>query len=99
MKLALTILFCMVAVTASASPFLVSTNPQPTATEYRLSGGPEWLPSVVQGNTLQVDLGTYYEGTWAIKAKACNGMWCGPEADYTLTCPKPLEAPVLTIEP
>jgi hypothetical protein len=99
MKLVLTILFCMVSVTVFANPFLVSDK-QAGATSYQITGAPDWLPKpVVSDGSMRIDLGTYYEGTWNIKVKACNDIWCGPEADYTLTCPAPLTAPVLKIEP
>lgn len=99
MKLALTILFCMVATVAFANPFLVSDK-QAGVTSYQITGAPSWLPvPVVADGTMRIDLGTYFEGSWAIKVKACAGVYCGPEADYTLTCPAPLTAPVLKIEP
>jgi hypothetical protein len=99
MKLALAVLFCMISVTAFANPFLVSDK-QAGATSYVVTGAPDWLPApVVADGTMRIDLGTYFEGSWAIKVKACAGVYCGPEADYTLTCPAPLTAPVLKIEP
>lgn len=99
MKLALTILFCLVATVAFANPFLVSDK-QAGATSYQITGAPDWLPKpVVSDGSMRIDLANYTEGTWAIKVKACNGVFCSPEADYTLTCPAPLTAPVLKIEP
>jgi hypothetical protein len=106
MRTIFTIIFCLVAVMASASPFLVS-NEQATATSYHISGGPAWLPSTVQGTSINIDLANYQEGTWEIRARACKvdpvfGLQCSAEGSYTLVCPAPtggLNAPVLRIQP
>ena len=99
MKYILAIAIILIALSVQGAPFLVSDR-QASATSYQITGGPSWLPvPVVADGTMRIDLGTYYEGTWAIKVKACTGMFCGPETDFTLTCPAPLKAPVLTIEP
>ena len=69
-------------------------------TSYVINGAPSWLPAptVIDGGMV-ISLANYVEGSWPIKVKACNGFFCSPEADYTLTCPAPLKAPVLKIEP
>ena len=97
--IAIAIILMALSVQGNASPWLVSDS-QPSATSYQIIGAPDWLPKpVVANGTMRIDLGTYYEGTWALKVKACNGLFCSPETDYILTCPAPLKAPVLTIEP
>ncbi len=98
MKYILSIAIILTALSCQGAPYLVS-NEQTTATRYEITGGPAWLPSSVNGTAIRIDLANYQQGTWAIKAKACNDIWCGPEDDYTLTCPAPLTAPVLKIEP
>lgn len=99
MKYILSIAIILTALSCWGSPFLVSDK-QVGVTSYQITGAPSWLPApVVADGSMRIDLGTYYEGTWAIKVKACAGVYCGPEADYTLTCPAPLTAPVLKIEP
>jgi len=106
MKLIILLAIILIALSVQGAT-LVSTNPQPTAMEYRLSGGPGWLPAQISGQTLRIDLGSYTEGTWAIKVKACKtdplwGLQCSPEGDYTLTCPSPtggLVEPILEIIP
>ena len=97
-KYILAIAIILIALSVQGAPFLVSDR-QANAT-YQVTGGPSWLPAptVVDG-TMRIDLGTYYEGTWALKVKACNGPFCSPESDYMLTCPAPLKAPILKIEP
>jgi len=108
MKLFLTIIFCLMAVTVNASPFLIS-NAQTGVTTYQISNGPSWLPSSVTANNgaMRVDLGTIaVPGTYNITARACktDAIWgnqCGPSGSFTLTCPAPVTftAPVLSIIP
>lgn len=99
MKYILSIAIILVALSAWGSPSLVSDK-QVGVTQYIVTGAPSWLPmpTVVDGGMV-IDLANYTEGTWSLKIKACNGVWCGDEADYTLTCPAPLKAPILKIEP
>lgn len=106
MKTLCIVIFCLVAVTVFASPFLVSDN-QATATSYQITGGPAWLPTTVLGTAIRIDLANYQQGTWPLRVRACKtdpvyGVQCSPEGNFTLTCPSPtggLTAPVLRIEP
>jgi len=105
-RIILAIAILLIAVTASASPYLVSDN-QSAATSYRITGGPAWLPATFNGSALRVDLANYQQGAWPIKVRACRtdplyGVQCSAETEYTLTCPSPtggLNKPVLSISP
>jgi hypothetical protein len=105
MKYLIAIVIILTALSVQGAPFLTSDN-QPTATYYTISGGPSFIPATVQGTAIHVDLVNYQIGSWPIKVKACKtdplwGVQCSEEASFTLTCPSPtggLTKPVIQIE-
>jgi len=87
-------LLCMIfiAVTAQASPFLVS-DPQTGVERYELTG---WTPTTIVAQadgSLRMDVASAVVGTTALTVKACNVWGCSVTVPFDLVRPAALVAP------
>jgi hypothetical protein len=83
MKTLLSIIFILFAVTAFASPFLIS-DPNPGATSYQLTG---WTPSTIAAQSdgsLRMDVASASVGTTPLTVKACNVWGCSVAVPFVL---------------
>ena len=84
MKTLLSIIFILFAVTAFASPFLIS-DPNPGATSYQLTG---WTPSTIAAQadgSLRMDVGSAVQGTtYNLTIAACNVWGCSTTVPFVL---------------
>jgi len=84
MKTLLSIIFILFAVTAFASPFLIS-DPNPGATSYQLTG---WTPSTIAAQSdgsLRMDVASAVQGTtYNLTIAACNVWGCSDTVPFEL---------------
>ena len=84
MKTLLSIIFILFAVTAFASPFLIS-DPNPGATSYQLTGWSETNVVAQADGSLRMDVGSAVQGTtYNLTIAACNVWGCSTTVPFVL---------------
>jgi len=84
MKTLLSIIFILFAVTAFASPFLIS-DPNPGATSYQLTGWSETNVTAQADGSLRMDVADAVQGTtYNLTIAACNVWGCSTTVPFVL---------------
>lgn len=84
MKTLLSIIFILFAVTAFASPFLIS-DPNPGATSYQLTGWSETNVVAQADGSLRMDVAEAVQGTtYTLTIAACNVWGCSTTVPFVL---------------
>ena len=99
MKTLLSIIFILFAVTAFASPFLIS-DPNPGATSYQLTGWSETNVVAQADGSLRMDVGSAVQGTtYNLTIAACNVWGCSTTVPFVLQKQLPVVPSQLRLVP
>ena len=89
MKTIFTIIFCLIAAMAQASPFLIS-DPNADTTSYQFTGDAFFTTKTAEVNgSLRYDLTGIPPGTHAIAVAACNMWGCSKTVPFEFSATKP----------
>ena len=99
MKTLLSIIFILFAVTAFASPFLIS-DPNPGATSYQLTGWSETTVTAQADGSLRMDVGSAVQGTtYNLTIAACNVWGCSVTVPFAFGKQLPVAVNQLRLVP
>jgi hypothetical protein len=99
MKTLLSIIFILFAVTAFASPFLIS-DPNPGATSYQLTGWSETTVTAQADGSLRMDVADAVQGTtYNMTVAACNIWGCSVTVPFVLQKQLPVVPSQLRLVP